>query len=66
MKKRKCLKEHYCPYFDQICQVGRDFKFWGYCVTTSYCHFCNKVRVQRKLYFNKPNIFKNKDSEIPF
>ena len=66
MTKRKCLKEHYIPYLEQICQVGRDYKFFSFCTTTHYCYLCNKVRVQRKIYFNKPNIFKKKDSELPF
>lgn len=66
MKKRKCLKEHYIPYFETICQVGRDYKLFSCCTTTHLCYFCNKVRVQRKIFLNIPNVFKKKDNEIPF
>lgn len=65
MKKRKCLKEHYVPYFETYCQVGRTFWRFDYIKTIHYCYFCNKIRVQRKLYFNIPKIFK-KDDELPF
>lgn len=66
MTKRKCLKEHKISYLEQICQVGKDYRFFSLCTTTSYCYLCNRVRTQSKIYLNKPNIFKKKDSEIPF
>ena len=65
MKKRKCLKEHYFPYFETYCQVSRTFWRFDYIKTIYYCYFCNKIRVQRKLYFNMPKIFK-KDDGLPF
>ena len=66
MTKRKCLKEHYVTYSEPICQVGREFRFFGYSITSIYCHFCGKVRNQRKMYFHIPRVFKKKDDEIPF
>ena len=66
MTKRKCFKEHAVLYLETLCQTGRDCKHFDYCVTTYYCHLCNKVRTQRKIYFKIPNIFKKKDSDIPF
>ena len=66
MRKQKCLKEHKFSYLEQICQVGKDYKLFTTCTTTSFCYFCNKVRTQRNIYLKKPNIFNKKDSEIPF
>lgn len=65
MKKRKCLKEHYIPYIESCCQVGRTFWRFDYIKTMNYCYFCKKMRVQRELYFNMPKIFK-KDDGLPF
>ena len=66
MRKRKCIKEHYIPYFDTICQVGRDFKLFDYSVTTHYCYLCNRVRVERKIYFHKPKFLQKNNKDIPF
>ena len=65
MRQWKCLKEHYVPYIETYCQVGRTFWRFDYRKTFHYCKFCNKMRIERKLYFRKPNIF-NKNSEVPF
>ena len=66
MTKRKCLKEHYVTYCEPICQVGREFRFFGYSITSIYCRFCGKVRNQIKMYFHIPRVFKKKDNEKPF
>ena len=66
MNKHKCLKEHGIPHLQPISQVGQDFKLFDYCITSSYCPVCNKVRVQRDLRFKKPRIFQKQNGEIPF
>lgn len=65
MRKSKCLKKHDIAYIEQICQVGRTFWRFDYCETVSYCHFCNKIRVQRNLHFRFPKILNKKDG-LPF
>lgn len=65
MTKRRCLKEHYSQYIEAYSQVGRTFWRFDYIKTIHYCYFCNKIRVQRKLYFHMPKI-SIKNDELPF